>query len=80
MYPKYLIKKFNIYKEKEYNMQNLKCLIKRHFPIYSVVEEGDAIYLSRKSQLEKEIEEVPILEALDSNKSFINTAFKDRYC
>ena len=80
MYPKYLIKKFNIYKEKEYNMQNLKYLIKRHFPIYSVVEEGDAIYLSRKSQLEKEIEEVPILEALDSNKSFINTAFKDRYC
>lgn len=83
MYPKNIIKRFNIYKNKEYNMKNLKCLIRRHFPIHDVIEDGDVIYLSRKSRLEREIEEknkeVPILEAIDSSKSFINSAFKDRY-
>ena len=36
MYPKYIIKRFNIYYNKEYNMQNLKCLIRRHFPICDI--------------------------------------------
>lgn len=83
MYPKYIIKRFNIYYNKEYNMQNLKCLIRRHFPICDIIEDGDVIYLSRKSRLEREIEEknkeVPILEAIDSSKSFINSAFIDKY-